>query len=125
MRDKIHKLETLVIYQETRELICKIYNLTKDFPDDEKYGIASQIRLAAISIGANIAEGYGRYSHKEEILFNYRARGYLFECYFLLDFSREIGIIKRKEFTDVATRINQLGIKVNNYIRYIKNRNTH
>ncbi len=50
----------LKVWQKSYKLCLGIYRITKSFPNDEKYGLSSQIRRAAVSIPSNIAEGYGR-----------------------------------------------------------------
>ena len=61
----IQSYQDLEIWQRSMELAEKIYRLTKDFPPQEQYGMTSQMRRAAVSIPANIAEGWGRSGSKE------------------------------------------------------------
>lgn len=60
-------------------LVTIVYNLTKAFPDEEKFGLISQIRRCSVSIPSNIAEGWGRLSRKNYIQFLRISRGSLFE----------------------------------------------
>ena len=53
----IKSVEDLDVYKKAHELTLKLYKITKDFPDDEKFGLVSQIRRAAVSINANLLEG--------------------------------------------------------------------
>lgn len=55
----------LIVWQKSYRLVSETYKITKDFPREERYGLAQQMRRAAISIPSNIAEGYGR-SHRAE-----------------------------------------------------------
>lgn len=57
------------------ELVLEVYSVMKDFPDDERFGITSQLRRSVSSITANIAEGFERYHIKDKIKFYYQARG--------------------------------------------------
>lgn len=59
----------LIVWQKSIELVKKIYKLTASFPKDEIYGLASQMRRAAVSIPSNIAEGYARKNLKEYLQF--------------------------------------------------------
>jgi four helix bundle protein len=65
----------LNVWQKTYQLCLNIYKVTKDFPNDERYGLTSQIRRAAVSVPSNIAEGYGRKTIREYIQALYIAYG--------------------------------------------------
>ncbi len=71
--------EDLEVWRLAHELRLKVYTLTRFLPDDEKYGISSQIKRSATSVAANIAEGHGRYHFQENIQFCRQARGSLAE----------------------------------------------
>lgn len=62
---KTKGFKDLIVWQKAYKLVLEIYKLTKDFPKYETYGLAQQIRRAAVSLPSNIAEGYGR-KHKAE-----------------------------------------------------------
>jgi four helix bundle protein len=74
---KTHK--DLDVWKKAMDLAENIYNITSQFPVEEKYGLVSQIRRAAVSIPSNIAEGAGRNSNKEFIQFLYISMGSLSE----------------------------------------------
>ncbi|MEA3391982.1 MAG: four helix bundle protein [Candidatus Marinimicrobia bacterium] len=57
--------EKLIVWKEARAFITKIYELTDNFPNKEKFGLSSQIQRAAVSVAANIAEGSSRFSRKD------------------------------------------------------------
>jgi four helix bundle protein len=71
----IKTFKDLMVWQEAMNLVEMIYRHTKNFPKEEMYGITSQIRRAAVSIPANIAEGNGRKSRKEYLRFLSIANG--------------------------------------------------
>ncbi len=87
-----------------------IYRLTEDFPKKETFGITSQIRRAALSVPANIVEGYGRRSKAELSRFIDVARGSLAETQYLLEFSKELGYIKEstEEVASLAEEVGRL-----------------
>jgi len=91
----------LKVYQKAMDLVTEIYQVTKSFPVEEKYGLTSQIRRAAISIPSNIAEGSARKSTKEYIQFLYHSLGSAAEIETQLDLS------KRLEFIDNIEPINK------------------
>ena len=65
----------LVVWQRAVELSLAVYKLTAEFPDAERYGLTNQLRRASVSVASNIAEGYGRSTKGEYILFLGHARG--------------------------------------------------
>lgn len=69
----------LIVWQKSILLVKEIYSFTNSFPEDEKYGLVSQMRRSSVSIPSNIAEGWGRLSKKNYIQFLRTARGSLFE----------------------------------------------
>ena len=75
----IRDFTDLQVWQLARELRNHIYNLSRKFPNEERYGLAQQIRRAASSITANIAAGFGRYSFQENIQFCRQSRGSAYE----------------------------------------------
>ena len=79
MKTTIKGFKDLEVWQVARGLRKEIYTLARTLPDFEKYGLASQLRRAATSVTANIAEGFGRFSYQENVQFCRQARGSLFE----------------------------------------------
>lgn len=66
---RIKEFTDLTTWQEAHKLTLEVYKITKLFPEDEKFGLTSQMRRAAVSITSNIAEGFGRQNAKEKIQF--------------------------------------------------------
>jgi len=62
---KTKSFKDLIVWQKAYRLVLEVYKITKDFPKSETYGLAQQMRRAAVSLPSNIAEGYGR-RHKTE-----------------------------------------------------------
>src|SRR6266567_7648710 len=71
--------EDLEVYQVAREFRKAMYRIVKRLPEEEKFGLASQVRRAAVSLTNNIAEGHGRFHFLEQIKFILQARGSLEE----------------------------------------------
>ena len=82
----------LRVWQEAMELVKQIYQLTAGFPNDERYGLTSQMRRSSISIASNIAEGAGRSSKREMIQFLMIARGSLAELETQLLLAKELDL---------------------------------
>jgi four helix bundle protein len=75
----ILKLEDLNVWQEARELMKQIYEVTRTFPSEEKFNLVKHLKECARNIPGNIAEGFGRYNYQESIQFYRIARGSLSE----------------------------------------------
>jgi len=81
----------LVAWQRALQLTVEVYRLTSSFPESERFGLTNQLRRAAVSVGSNIAEGYGRTSRGEYIQFLGHARGSFYEVETQLAITRELG----------------------------------
>ncbi|OGC61191.1 hypothetical protein A3J33_02895 [candidate division WWE3 bacterium RIFCSPLOWO2_02_FULL_53_10] len=93
----VHSYKELTVWQKAIALVKNIYGLTKNFPQNEQFGIVSQMRRAAVSIPSNIAEGYGRKSPKEYKQFYSIAYGSALELDTQLLICRELGFINFTE----------------------------
>lgn len=103
-----------------RKLRVAIYNVVKNLPREEKYDLASQMRRAAISGSANIAEGYGRFNYQENIQFCRISRGSMYETqdHLITCIDNEYS---PKELYDKIWELSMNAIKVlDGYIRYLK-----
>lgn len=116
MNNDIKDFRDLEVYKLANKITLEIYDLTKDFPAKEKYSLIDQLNRAVTSIGANIAEGFGRYHTKEYIKFLYTSRGSLMEVLHFLIISKELKYIDNKKLDAFDERIRILGIKINNLI---------
>ena len=67
---KVYSFEKLACWQHARELAVWVYSATKSFPSEEKFGLVSQMRRAAVSIASNLAEGTSRVSKKDQAHFS-------------------------------------------------------
>ena len=111
---------SLEIYQLSEELVLLVYQKTKKYPKEELYGLISQLRRAVISVMVNIAEGYGRYHFKDRTLFLYNARGSLLEVKSLVSISRKLNYLSDEDEKELLEEIDRLGVKINNFITYLK-----
>lgn len=93
--------EKLKVWQMGMDIAENIYSITKKFPDDEKFGLTSQMRRAAVSIPSNIAEGKGRFHDKEYVQFLYLARGSLYELMTQIKLANKLKYISEKESLDL------------------------
>ena len=112
--------EKYEIYKLSVLLSIDIYNLTKIWPSDEKFGMISQIRRASMSVGANIAEGVARLSEKEKARFIEIAYGSLMEVAHFLFLAKELKMIKKSEFDSRRPKIMELANKINAFHKKLK-----
>ena len=90
--------EKLKVWQNSRELIVSVYKITNDFPKEEKYCLADQIRRAVISVASNLAEGSSRISVKDQAHFTNLAYSSLMEVLNQLYISNDLNYISADIF---------------------------
>lgn len=96
-REVLRSYKELTVWQQAYALCLDVYRLTKGLPVEEKYGLVSQMRRAAVSVPSNIAEGYGRKSSREYVQSLHVAYGSLCELETQLMLASDLGMMKPKE----------------------------
>jgi four helix bundle protein len=119
---KINSFSELTVWQRAHELTLETYRLTGKFPRSEHFGIVSQMRRAAASVSANIAEGFGRRTTKELLRCLQISRGELEETRYFFILSRDLGYISATEFENMNGRCDSVGQLINALGRSLKNR---
>ncbi|MFC1600550.1 four helix bundle protein [Patescibacteria group bacterium] len=110
-----------MVWQKTRGLINLVYDLTLKFPKNERFNLTDQLRRTAVSILANIAEGFSRY-HKDETKQSYRnARGSLSEVKSLLYICSDRDYVTQKRIKDIFIIIDEVGRMLNGLIKATEN----
>lgn len=99
----------LIVWQRSHELVLKIYEITKNFPKDEQFGLTSQIRRAAVSIPSNIVEGKARGSNKEYSRFLMISRGSLEEVKYQLLLAKDLKYIDEEKYKEVYKITDEVG----------------
>jgi len=89
----------LIVWQKAMGLVTEIYHHTKSFPEEERYGLTSQLRRSSVSLPSNMAEGYGRNSTQDYIRFLRIANGSLFELQTQLEIARNLDFLTEKSFS--------------------------
>jgi len=95
----------LRVWAKAHELTLLIYRLTREFPRDEIYGLISQMRRSAVSIGANIAEGCGRRTDGEMARFLQIARGSASETEYHLLLARDLRFLSESDYASTEKKI--------------------
>lgn len=83
--------QELVVWQKAHQFVLDVYRLTRSFPADERFGLTSQLRRAAVSVPANIAEGFPKRSANDKVRFFNIAQGSLEEAHYYLLLAKDLG----------------------------------
>lgn len=92
---KLKDFYQLKTWKQSHTLVLQIYKITESFPQKEQYSLTDQIRRAASSITANIAEGFGRYHYPDKIRFFHQARGSIKELQSFLILAQDLKYIDK------------------------------
>ena len=115
----IKSFEDLDVWKVGRQIRKELYVLTTGFPKQEQYCLSQQIRTAAISLTANIAEGYGRFHFKENIQYCRIARGSAYELLDHLITCKDQEYVSEKQYDDLQVQLRRFVQLINGYIRSI------
>jgi four helix bundle protein len=111
-------VRNLEIWREGIQLVNAVYKLTKAWPKEELFGLTSQVRRAAISISANIAEGVGRASAGDTARFAQIALGSAYELDTLLEIAAELALATPESISPIQSKLNQQCRQISGFIRY-------
>ncbi len=110
---KLFSFEKLIVWKKSKTLTVKIYEITKIFPDNERFGLVSQIRRSSISIVSNIAEGSGRHSNKDKARFTEIAFGSALELLNQIILSNTLNYITQEDYKQIRTDISEITAMLN------------
>lgn len=119
--EKTKSFEELLVWQKAHEFVLLIYKLTENFPKHEIYGLTSQFRRAAVSIAANIAEGYKKKDFKNKIHFLNIAHSSLEECRYYIILSKDLAYQNEERLMNL---INEVGKLLTAYSKAIMSNNS-
>jgi len=117
---KIKNFIDLDAWREGHKLVLEIYKITNNFPNEEKFGLTSQIRRCTVSITSNIAEGFSRKTNKDKIKFYIITLGSLTELQNQIIISKDLGYITKSKYDDIYNQIIKIQKITNGLIRYLK-----
>jgi len=112
----------LQVWQKAVAFVTETHKTTRGFPAEERFGLTTQIRRAATSVPANVAEGWGRASTKEYVQFLVVARGSLVELETHLIVSRDLGYLNAAQLEAAQSRIEEIGKMLNGLIQSLRSR---
>lgn len=117
---KIETFTDLNVWKEGHKLVVMVYRITKDFPKEETYSLTDQMRRAAASITANIAEGFGRQGYKEKVQFYYLSKGSLSELKNFILIAKDVGYLNSDRLDELVHQANIVDQLLQGFIRKSK-----
>ena len=110
-----YSFENIHAWQKAHNFVLLVYSITRQFPEEEKFGLTSQFRRAAVSIEANIAEGYKKLSKADKLRFMNIGQGSLEECRDYIILSRDLGFISAPQFEQLRDSLETASKLLNGY----------
>lgn len=104
----MQRYRDLEVWKRSHALVLRIYGVTKAYPDDERFGLTSQLRRAAVSVPANIAEGSKRRTNQDFARFLNISEGSLSEADYLLLCSKDLGYLSEAVLEPIALEIDEI-----------------
>ncbi len=119
---EINSFEDLEVWQKGKEVVLSVYDIAKSFPNGELYGLTAQVKRSALSVPANIAEGFGRYHYMDKAKFYLNARGSLYELKSHLLVANELSLASDGNYEKAMKTIDRLSLQLNNLIAATRKR---
>jgi four helix bundle protein len=117
----VMNLDKLEVWVRAKDFALAVYKeVVPHLPADEKWNLTSQLKRAAQSVPANIAEGHGRFHFLDNVRFCYYSRGSLTEVQSHISLAYELGYLPMETYDRMTTYAESLGRQLNNYIAYLK-----
>jgi four helix bundle protein len=108
MREPAKSFQDLIVWQKAHAFVLQVYADTRRFPREERHGLSSQFRRAAISIPANIAEGFRKHSKQDKARFLNIAEGSLEECRYYLILAHDLGHLEKRPLWELTEEVGRL-----------------
>ena len=118
LKAKAEKFEDLEVWKKAHQLVLNVYKITKDFPPEERFGLVSQVRRAAISVPANLAEGFKKRTQKDKCNFYNIAQGSLEELRYYIILSKDLEYLTDNR--DLLDMIEEIGRMLYGLIKSIQ-----
>jgi len=125
METRIRSYRDLKVWEEAMLVAGRCYQATQQFPKSEMFGLTAQIRRAAVSVPANIAEGYGREARGEYVQFLRVAQGSLKELETLLMLAHRVGLLPGQLLGSLLADSEKVGKMLHRLIRSLQNWRDH
>jgi len=122
--ERTNSFRDLIVWQKAHELVVAVYNATKLFPKEEVFALTSQVRRAAISIAANICEGYKKRTIPNQLNYINIAEGSLEEVKYYIILSKDLQYIDESAYEQLTNSADEVGRLINGYEKAISRRLT-
>lgn len=123
MKSVTYNFQNVIAWQKAHAFVLQVYRATRSFPEDEKFCLVPQFRRAAVSIEANIAEGYKKLSKADKLRFMNISQGSQEECRDYLILSKDLGYLSPNEFQLLHDMLEESSKFLNLYCKGILNNN--
>jgi four helix bundle protein len=100
--------EDLIVWQKAHQFVLMVYKYTSKFPNSEIYGLTSQFRRAAVSVAANLSEGFKKKGNADKVRFLNISQGSLEECRYYLILSKDLGYGDNEELNQQLIEVSKL-----------------
>jgi four helix bundle protein len=115
----VKTFKDIIVWQKSHKLVLRVYKITIEFPDYERYGLFSQLRRSAISISSNIVEGFKRRG-KDKFTFYYYAEASLEEVKYQILLGYDLKYIKEDDYFLLIEMCDEVGRILNSWIKSSK-----
>ncbi len=114
------QLEDMEVWQAAKQVVTEVYRLTRDGALAKDYGFKDQLQRAAVSIMANVADGYERGGNRELIQFLYLAKGSAAQTRSLVHAAKDLGYLSEEQRSSMLERLVSIGRQLGGFIRYLE-----
>jgi four helix bundle protein len=114
--------EEMPLWRRAHGLAVQVHEVTASFPKQEVYGLTSQVRRAAVSVPANVAEAFGRYHYRDKLRFYYNGRGSAYEVKSHLLYARDVGYVDGDLLHELVEELDGVVHELNKVIAAIRRR---
>lgn len=121
--EKSKSFEDLIVWQKAHQFVLRVYSVSATFPKSEVYGLTSQYQRAAVSIAANIAEGYKRTGTADKLRFMNIAQASLEECRYYIILAKDLKYTTNEESQDLRSKVEEVSKLLYSYSNAMKQNN--
>lgn|SRR5690606_12194954 len=118
----VHNFKELIVWKKSIDLAAEVYQVVSVLPQDERFGLTSQIKRAVVSVASNIAEGSGRNSDKEFIHFLGIAKGSAYELLTQLFIANRLGLLEAGDAGGIMSKVEEVQKMIHGFQEKLKSK---